>query len=331
MKDVSPQLFVDALLGFQKTGAVKAAVELDVFSAIGQVGATARDIAARTGAAERGVRILCDYLTVHGLLHKVGERYTLTPSSAVFLDRVSPACMASVTGFLASPEMIGMFLDDPTAFVRAGGSPGLANLAPEHPVWVKFARAMVPFMAPTAQGIAARLAVGRAPKAVLDIAAGHGMFGIAIAQAVPQAQVTAVDWAPVLAVAQENATRADVAARYRTIAGSAFDVDWGTGYDVVLLPNFLHHFDRTDCISLLAKARAALAPGGRVLLVEMVPDEDRVSPPFAASFALMMLGTTPSGDAYTARELEGMAREAGFAKVQVEPLPPSPQTLLILQ
>jgi 2-polyprenyl-3-methyl-5-hydroxy-6-metoxy-1,4-benzoquinol methylase len=104
------------------------------------------------------------------------------------------------------------------------------------------------------------------PSRLLDIAAGHRLFGISAAQAIPSLEVTAIDWPTVLTVAHENASAAGVAQRYRTIGGSAFDVDWGEGYDVVLLTNFLHHFDRDTCIDLLARARRLLRSGGASLL-----------------------------------------------------------------
>jgi hypothetical protein len=240
--------------------------------------------------------------------------------------------MTSVVDFLAAPELMQLYLGDPAGFVRNGGSIGLANLAPDHPLWVKFARAMVPFMAPVAQGIAAEVARWPVlPRKVLDVAAGHGVFGIAIGKAVPGARIVALDWRPVLEVALENARREGLEARYTTIPGSAFDVEWGDGYDLILIPNFLHHFDREGCVRLLERARAALAPGGSVLLVEMVPNDDRVSPPFPAMFAFVMLGSTPKGDAWTARELEAMGRAAGFTDSMVQPLPPSPQTMIVLR
>jgi 2-polyprenyl-3-methyl-5-hydroxy-6-metoxy-1,4-benzoquinol methylase len=330
MADISPDLFIDHVFAYQRTAAVKAAVELDVFSAIGPDGETADLIALHTGAAVHGIRILCDFLTIGGLLIKTGDRYTRTPSTAVFLDRDSPACMASIVDFLAAPEMMALYLDNPTAFVRNGGSPGLANLTPENPVWVKFARAMAPFMAPVADGVAAALAQDSPlPRKVLDIAAGHGLFGIAVARVAPEAEVVALDWKSVLHVAVENARRAGIDKRYSVLPGSAFDVDWGHGYDVVLLPNFLHHFDRPTCEALLRRARESLAPGGRVAVVEMVPNEDRVTPPFAAAFAFVMLGSTPHGDAYLLRDLESMGRAAGLTLTLAQPLPPSPQTLLL--
>jgi hypothetical protein len=328
LSDIAPDRFIDNVFAYQKTAAVKAAIELDLFSAIGAGADSVETLAAKANASPRGVRILCDYLTVQELLIKDGKRYRLTPSSSVFLDKRSPACMSSVVDFLAAPEMMQLYLEDPAVFVRNGGSVGLANLAPDHPLWVKFARAMVPFMAPVAQGIAAEVARWPSPpRKVLDVAAGHGVFGIAIGKAVPGARIVALDWRPVLAVALENARLEGL----ETIAGSAFDVEWGTDYDLVLIPNFLHHFDREGCVSLLGRARRALAAGGAVLVVEMVPNDDRVSPPFPAMFAFVMLASTPGGDAWTARELQEMGRVAGFADSMVQPLPPSPQTMIVFR
>jgi hypothetical protein len=329
VSDVSPALFIDAVLGFQKTASIRAAVELDLFTAIAAGASTVDQIAANTAASSRGIRILCDFLTVNGFLTKSGDAYALTPSSQVFLDRRSPAYMGSIIRFLAGPENIGLILDDPSAYVRNGGAVGLANMAPDNPVWVKFAEAMVPFMAPVAEGVAVHVASWPdPPRKVLDIAAGHGLFGIAVGKAVPGAEVVAVDWEGVLSVALRNAAQANIVTRYRAIAGSAFEVDWGTGYELVLLPNFLHHFDKETCARLLRKVRSSLAPGGKTLAIEFVPNPDRISPPMPAIFACLMLATTPRGDAYTEEDFSGIGRAAGYSRVTVTPLSPSPQSLV---
>jgi ubiquinone/menaquinone biosynthesis C-methylase UbiE len=166
---------------------------------------------------------------------------------------------------------------------------------------------------------------------VLDVAAGHGLYGIEVARACEEASVTAVDWGKVLAVAQANAVEAGIADRYRAVSGSALDVEWGDGFDMILLPNFLHHFGYNDCVALLQKARNSLTPQGRVLVIEFVPNEDRVTPPLQAMFAFWMLASTPCGDAYTVGDIEGMASSAGFARVSARPLPPTPQTLVVLE
>ena len=164
-----------------------------------------------------------------------------------------------------------------------------------------------------------------APIKVLDIAAGHGMFGITVAQHYPNAQIYAVDWKIVLPVAQENAEKFGVADRFHKIEGSAFDVDYGDGYDVILVTNFLHHFDVQTCETFLRRCCAALKDDGKLLTLEFVPNDDRVSPPGEALFSLIMLAATPAGDAYTFAELDTMLRNAGFPNNEHRPMPGMPQ------
>jgi len=327
----SPQLFFQTINAYQRSEALKAAIELEIFTAIGEGNATAAEIAKRSQASERGTRILCDFLCIIGFLSKQGNRYSLTPDSAVFLDKRSPAYLGGAVDFIATPELTDAFRNF-ADLVRKGGT--LSNdegmVSPENPVWVKFARAMAPMMALPAQLIAQMIDPSAdKPLKILDIAAGHGLYGIAFAKKNPQATVTALDWPNVLEVAKENAEAAGVANRYSTIAGSAFDADYGDGYDLILLTNFLHHFDPPTNETLLRKVHAALAESGSAVALEFVPNEDRISPPDAAAFSVMMLGGTPSGDAYTFPELERMFKNAGFAESELRQLPPSIEQVVI--
>ncbi|MEI4896866.1 methyltransferase, partial [Klebsiella pneumoniae] len=79
-------------------------------------------------------------------------------------------------------------------------------------------------------------------------------------------------------------------------------------------------FEPTDNEKLLKKCHAALGPGGQVIILEFVPNEDRVSPPVPALFSLTMLGSTPHGDAYTLEEYRTMCRNAGFEAPKQIPL-----------
>jgi O-methyltransferase len=132
-----------------------------------------------------------------------------------------------------------------------------------------------------------------------------------------------------LEVAIENAEARGVSTRYQTLPGSAFEVDYGTGYDMVLLTNFLHHFDVPTCEGLLRKVHAALDSGGKAVTLEFVPNEDRVSPAGTAAFSLTMLGTTPRGDAYTFSEFQRMFSNSGFSRCELHPLPPSLEQAVI--
>jgi SAM-dependent methyltransferase len=327
----SPQLFFQTINAHQRTEALKSAIELGVFTAIGEGNTTAADIAKRCQTSERGMRILCDYLTIMGMLTKQNNQYALTLDSATFLDQRSPAYLGGTIEFLCSPELLEghKYLAEA---VRRGGTAvdNEGTVGPENPIWVKFARAMGAMMAMPAQLIAKLVDPNADRKLkILDIAAGHGLFGLAFATNNQQAEITALDWKPVLEVAKENAQKAGVADRYKTIEGSAFDVEFGSGYDLVLLTNFLHHFDPPTCETLLRKVHAALADGGRAVTLEFVPNDDRVTPPEAAGFSLMMLVGTPGGDAYTFAELERMAANAGFSRSTIHPLPPTIQQVVI--
>jgi 2-polyprenyl-3-methyl-5-hydroxy-6-metoxy-1,4-benzoquinol methylase len=324
----TPMGILGALGAYQQTYALKGAIELDLFTRIGEGARTAAEIATRCQASERGVRILCDYLALIGFLTKSQGSYELTPEAALFLDKRSPAYLGSIAGFLAHDRHTARFRDV-ASVVRRGRPADLGNMGPDDPVWVEFARCMAPLMAPVATHLAPLLGEqGRASK-VLDIAAGHGLYGISVAQHNAAAQVFAVDWKPVLEVAREHAAQAGVASRYHTIPGSAFEVDFGTEYDAVMVPAFLHHFDPPTNVGLLRKIRAAMKPEGLLVVVEMVPNEDRLSPPFEAAFSMMMLGSTPAGDAYTLRQLEQMLQQAGFREIRAHPLPQVPMTAIL--
>src|SRR5271157_4017647 len=328
---LTPSIVFGLLQAHQQTAALRAAIELDVFRAVGQGPGDVASIARHAKASERGIRILCDFLVVNGLLQKEDGHYRHTPSSAAFLDPTSPSCLASIVGFLSLPDLRAPY-ERLAEVVRTGRTvlPGDGTIEPENPVWVEFAQSMAPMMAPLAGPLGAVVLEGRTgPMRVLDIAAGHGLFGIEIAKQNPQAQVTGLDWAPVLRVALDNARKAGVHDRYDMLPGSAFEVDFGGPYDAVLLTNFLHHFDVETCIGLLKKVHAALRPGGRAATLEFVPNEDRVSPPMPAAFSMTMLASTVAGDAYTLSELTAMYNEAGFGGVTAHPIPMSPHTVVM--
>ena len=326
----SPDAFFDALQAYQRTAALRAGIELELFTAIGEGAGTVDAIAARCKSSTRGTRMLCDFLTVIGLIAKTGDRYALTPDSNVFLNKHSPMYLGGITSFMNTPAITRNF-DSLAATVRRGTiAPGEDTVSTENPVWEEFARAMVPLMMGPAKAIAAALDVANAgPIRVLDLAAGHGIFGIVLAQQNPAAEIVALDWPNVLKVASEHAAAMGVGARHRTIAGDAFTADFGAGYDVALVTNFLHHFDAPTCTAFLRKVAAAVKPGGRVVVLEWVPNDDRVSPPAAAAFVVHMLVGTAAGDAFTLPEYRTMLDAAGLRVQAVRPVPPSPMTIIV--
>jgi SAM-dependent methyltransferase len=327
----NPGLIFSMMNAHQQTAAINAAIELDIFRSIGEGPGDVPSIARHSNASERGIRILCDFLAMYGILSKHGAQYHHTPTSAVFLDPNSPASIASVAQFMNNAQIHDVYADL-AGVIRNGRThlPGEGTVEPDNPLWVEFAHKMAPMTGPLAVPLSALVLEGHTgPMRVLDIAAGHGLFGIEIAKNHPEAEITGVDWAPVLEVSFANATKAGVHDRYRKLPGSAFNVEFGGPYNAVLLTNFLHHFDHATNVALLKKVHAALEPGGCAVTLEFVPDEGRTSPPTPVGFTLTMLTSTPSGDAYTFSELKAMYEEAGFHSVTLHPIPRSPQTAVL--
>jgi 2-polyprenyl-3-methyl-5-hydroxy-6-metoxy-1,4-benzoquinol methylase len=319
----TPERIFETLTAYQRTEVLRAAIELDLFTAVGEGATTVDALSKRCKSSERGIRMLADNLAATGLLTKHGEQYSLTEESSKFLDRRSPYCVAAAAGFLTLPQLRDGFRNL-AEVVRTGqnGLGGGGSMEPENPIWVDFARSMGPIQGPFAEAIAKVLNAGASDKwKVLDIAACHGTFGIVLAKRNPNAEIFAVDWPAVLRVAEENARAAGVSARYHKMPGNAFDVDLGSGYDVILLTGFLHHFDPPAIEKLLLRLHAALVPNGRVVTLEFIPNEDRVTPPGTAAWAINMLVTTPAGDAYPFSEYDRMFRNAGFSSNELIRVP----------
>ena len=327
----SPERIFSTLTAFQQTEALKAAIQLDIFSKIAEGANEVSSLAKAIGASERGVRTLCDYMTIFGFLTKENNRYGLPQESAVFLDRRSTAYMGAMANFLAS-EMHRTSFGVLAEAVRKGGSATETgdNTKPRDVFWVEFARSMAGLAVPGAEFIAALIGAPEGkPMEVLDIAAGHGMYGITIARKNPAARIVALDWPAVLTVAQDNAKKFGIADRYKTRPGSAFETEFGEGYDYILLTNILHHFDAAGCEKLMRRVYAALRPDGKAITLEFVPNQDRISPQIPAAFSLVMLANTDAGDSYTFAELDKIFRNSGFSKTTAHQIPEMPQQVLV--
>ncbi len=330
-RPITPSRILEALNGFQRTAVLKAAIELDVFTAIAEGATDPAGLAERIPASEKGVRALGDYLVTLGLLAWDGAHYALTVESARYLDRASTEYLGGTVAFYASPTLIEAFAGATEAVRRGGSDPAhMDSMVPSHPIWTEYARAMVPLFRRPAEAVAELVAEALPPPGrILDVAAGHGLFGIAIARKFPSASVTAIDWPEVLEVARSQAREGGVEDRFTGVPGNAFDTPLGFGWDVVLLTNFLHHFDPATCETLLRRVAAALRPDGAVVVVEFIPNDDRVTPPAVAQFGMSMLTTTTRGEVYSFSDLSGMLERAGFRSSTLHPLPHTPERAVV--
>ena len=310
MTELNPAWLIDEFRALERSLALRTAIEMDLFTRIGAGTRTVRALAAASGASERGLRALCDHLVIQGHLLKQGARYSLTLNSRLYLTRGSPAYLGSAVNFLAGDATVAAFCRLRQAVEQ--GSPGSVQLD-----WVEYARSMAPLAQPVAEFAASALEVDSAgPVQVLDIAAGHGLYGLAIAARNSAAQIFAMDSPQVLEIAIENARRAGVAERYHPIHGDVFEAGLGGPYDLALAANFAHHFDAAANVRLFQKTRAALKPTGRIALIDFVLNADRVSPLPDASFALTLFATSAGGAVYTFQEYSRMLRAAGFHRAR---------------
>lgn len=306
----NPAWLIEEFRAFERALALRTAIEMDLFTRIAGGVNTIRALAAACRASEHGLVALCDYLTLQGHLAKRGARYNLTLNSRLYLATVSPAYLGSAVKFLASDAAVGAFCGLRQTIQR--GARSRAKLD-----WAEYARSMAPLAQPIANFVASTLKVKSAgPIQVLDLAAGHGLYGLAIAEQNRSAEIFALDSADVLEIALENAHQSGVAQRYHPIAGDAFKARFGGPYDLALAANFSHHLAEAANIRLFRKTRAALKSSGRFVLIDFIPNPDRVSPSPDASFALTLLATSARGNIYTFNEYSIMLRAAGFRRVR---------------
>ena len=336
MHESAPETLPHNIFGIlqssQRTAALTTAIELDLFTAISESGSSADDIAAHCRASTRGVRVLCDYLCVIGLLQKRLGHYWQTDETALYLDRRSPHFIGDAAIQMRADGPFVEGFQQLTQAVQRGGTAlvSAGSLAPEHPCWVQFARARAPIGAANGKRLATLLESSSSGAIrVLDIACGHGHHGIAIAKSNPRAEIFAQDWPAVLDVAVGHAREAGVSERYHTIPGDVFSITFREHYDVVLITNFLPDFGTAECEQLLRKIRHTLTQDGRAVALQWIPDDDRLFPPTAPSLALSLLAETPRGDVYTYSELAEIFRRAGFKRTELRELGPSLQRVVI--
>jgi precorrin-6B methylase 2 len=186
-----------------------------------------------------------------------------------------------------------------------------------------------PMSYPSARALAAHLtAAGAAPASALDLAAGSGVWGIALAQAFPDVRVTAVDWPAVIEVTRKSVDRFGFGERFSMVAGDLRDADFGSGHQVAALGHILHSEGETRSRALLRKTFDALAPGGTIAIAEFLVNEDRSGPSNSLIFAVNMLVATDEGDTWSFAEIAQWLREAGFENPRTLPAPgPSPLIL----
>jgi ubiquinone/menaquinone biosynthesis C-methylase UbiE len=311
-----PESLLQMGFSFGPARVLATGLQLRVFSHIAQGSGTAQEIAEAAGASERGMRMLLDALVGFQLLGKKGDRYELTPLAAQYLVWDEPDY---VGGMMESEKMFEAW-SHLTETVRTGKPPHRieAQEAAEQffPVLV---RSLHVVNLEPARRAAQALGAGTSHTGlkVLDVACGSGVWSIAVAEADEQARVTAQDFPGIFETTRQYLKRHAVEDRYDFLPGDLKQVDFGVDrFDLAILGNIVHSEGERSSRDLFKRLHRALRPDGRIVIVDMVPNDERTGPPFALLFALNMLINTEEGGTYTIAEYTRWLNDAGFGRVE---------------
>lgn len=329
-KQVTPERILQMGWGFAPPLIVKAAIDVKVFDLLDSGPKTVDEISAATGASTRGLTAIMNALVGLELLAKdSAQKYTLTDESAAFLVCSKPSFRGGMFRHLSS-QMLPHWLRL-TEAVRTGRPPvPVESQAELSHFFEEFVADIFPMSYPAAAAFADAMGVAGAnrPVRVLDLAAGSGVWGIALAQRSAQVHVTAVDLPGVTRITREMAQRFGVGDRFDYIEGDLAMVDFGSGHNIATLGHILHAMGASDGRQLLKKTYDATAPGGTIAIAEFLVNDERTSPPGGLIFAVNMLVATEHGNAYSFNEIAGWLTAAGFINPRTLEAPgPSPLIL----
>lgn len=312
-----PEELQQTIRAFQESRAILTAVELDVFTAIGE-GAGASAVAEKIGAEVRAIEMLLNALVALGLLTKQHGRFQNTPLTKQFLTAGSPNDARAVVMHFAN---LWKYWSTLTDCVRAGTSVAYQEFTERDAAWTE------PFIAAMHHNACARAphvvqAVGATGlRRMLDVGGGSGAYSIAFAQANPALEVELFDLPTVLPIAERHIAAAGLSHRIRTRAGD-LRTDWlGENFDLIFISAICHMLGPEENLSLLRRCYEALAPAGRVVISDFLLSADKTAPKFGALFALNMLVATQQGNSYSEEEYREWLRQAGFVEIRRVPLP----------
>ena len=329
-KQVTPERIMQMAWSFAPPLMIEAALSAGVFDSLDSGPKTLEELAASTGASLRGLRAIADALAGITILAKDGNgRYSLTPDSAEFLVSGKPSFHGGIFRHM-SRNIIPAWLQLTDSVRRGGPAFSAANQTERSAYFEQFIGDLFPMNYPGARALGEALGLNRASTEVrvLDVGAGSGVWGIALAQQSEFVQVTAVDLPGVLSITERFAERFKVGSRFRFVPGDIYDVAFGSGHHIATVGHILHGDGEERSRELLRKIYAALAPGGVVAIAEFLVNEDRTGPLNSLLFAVNMLAMTETGSTFSFGEIASWLADAGFVDARTVPIPgPSPLIL----
>lgn len=297
--------------GFQVSRLLLTAIELDVFTAVGN-GATAEEAAERMKTDARATEMLLNALAAFGALRKQGGVFRNTPATARFLTRGSKEDQRAAM-------MHAVYLWDRwsalTECIRRGRPRDLESRRSSAAQTEAFIAAMHANAAARAPALVRAVGADKVRR-MLDVGGGSGAYSIAFAMANPDLEAVVLDRPEVLRIARRHIRDAGLGNRIRTEAGDLRRDDLGEGYDLVLVSAICHMLSPEQNLDLLRRCWKALAGGGRVVIRDFVLSRDKTRPARAALFSLNMLVNTEGGASYSRDEYSEWLKAAGFGRIR---------------
>jgi ubiquinone/menaquinone biosynthesis C-methylase UbiE len=327
---VTPERIMQFTWGYVPTLVLEAAIRHRVFDVLDAGAKSLAEVQKETGASTRGLSAIMNVLVGLNFLAKDEHGvFSLTPESSAFLVSTKPGYQGGLLKH-SSEQLIPKWLAINEIVATGKPKEAVNQEKSGGEFFHEFVNDILPLSYPAARALAGGLELhaASAPVRVLDLAAGSGVWGIALAQASPQVHVTAVDWPEVIPVTRKTVARFGVADRFSFVEGDLLQADFGTGHNVATLGHILHSEGLTRSRALLKKTFAALAPGGTIAIAEFLVNPDRTGPINGLFFAVNMLVNTDEGDTFSFEEISGWLAEAGFTNARTFDAPgPSPLVL----
>jgi len=304
---------------FQESRALLTAIELDLFSAVGQ-GATAAEVASQLQTDERATEMLMNALVALEMLEKKDGIYRNTQLAAQYFTEGSPD---NVRLALMHTAYLWGRWSTLTECVRTGTCQERANAGGRDQQWTKA------FIAAMDRNVAERAPIvinavdASGVRRMLDVGGGSGGYSIAFAKASPELHAEVLDLPAVLPLTKQYIEKSGLSERVKTRAGDLQRNEFGRDYDLVFVSAICHMLSPAEIQDLFRRSFAALALGGRIVVQDFILKPDKTGPRQAALFALNWLVVTEKGGNYSKDEYASWLGAAGFRDVRHILLPGS--------
>jgi ubiquinone/menaquinone biosynthesis C-methylase UbiE len=323
IRAVTPTKILQQADAFARSMALRAAIELEVCDALDEGLNTVQKLAQNTKTSVRGMEILLDALVAMELLTKRGETYHLTPEAATYLVQSKPTYL----GELVEQRVRDVVALEHLAESVASGKPW-PQWGVQHGGIENYFADMVPGLfvlnEPDARKVARQLFRGQIGNSarILDLGAGSGVWGIALAQQNALATVVALDTADVLEVTRQFVEGHKLESQFEYAEGDLLTADFGEAeYDIVVLGQVCYMFSPEQNQALFRRIARALKPGGRVLITSTPVDDARANSPDTLLGDLVLLLSTEGGRSHSFSEYRAWLSTAGFKSIEQMDLP----------